>query len=1365
MHNLYATSAGFSLRTNGSLSFSFNDYSNLCNARFVENPLSCCSCCCCCSCCASATSSHRLSINPRILYGLRQSSLIQWSPSRRLVLGGGERRFSRFSGCDLDEGRYEGHCDYRERNVRDFAGFRRRSNGRFRCLVSEERNGRYQPDGVDYAEAVISLLCEEVGEEGLGIGERNRRSYKKMEGEKRKVYVSEFLSEKNKRVEGRQREKKGDECFSEKKKKKNRVEVEEGGEILCSECSRRKKNVVEEERVNRVDERKKREKRDGGAVLMERDSRSRYESVTAESKEDVYRRNEDNEASLRGEHCRGRTKSSSCSSYYSLSSGDMESELPDQDEHLVEESVSGYEKSRIEGRLSEGSKRHHDGMQEQEEVSELRNKTGRTNVDWDSRKTSEKKLAELSSEEIQSREKSSQKYSRMAKTHEKRRTSVHDHFDDREKKSAVGINLEQGTKKHYSQVDNQLIRHSDSRGKYRDETANIYSSTAEMTSQSQNQFSGREENLIVDVDTNLDTTEHREAIQRIAEEDLRRGSSYAMSEIQDIAEVRISTSNQQSDSRTKIQTEDRTSFQSSVQQTSEQHQQIDQRITAQIDLRRKSEHSSEISEINESSSTSKKAYISQSEIGRKKLEDKLTLASTTSTEAEEYFVADKKSRKRLETGKGSSSAGYGNSSEIVTSSQETSRQKMIEQESNITPVVRPIGEAKERHNETDETLKQIQSRRVAQKPDSPATSQQKAKEPSGSEASLILISQSREESIVVNEMNINTQAILMPPPSQLIARSCLREDPASGIVIQQVSGETSEHGSDVLYLPSGRVTNEVQDDQPAGEMDETYGESTSLTTQEDSLGSAHRLEQSSTHLVEEFMEKAKHEISTSETRIAHEYGEPTQDISDKRDTEDPKMEGHDGSRRSSGGSRAKGPSDQMWDEAGTSVQEPSEGEVPDQNSATENTVAKRTGRSLWNVMADIVQLRWSSRSQAPSSAARSGGRTSSGESASTEAWFSGREQDDNTLENPIREKTSRTQGGISYQSGSGKTSDQGQVNVPETMKSRDKARLPEGTSRSSLNKLDIVPASGGLSLSTTNENQEGDQLKVTPSSRQVAASSSTQPAGSLKSPVVEETSESASASATQSEPSGSGRKSGALKLRKFQRSAQVSRDRFDEWEEAYKVESEQRKMDEMFMREALLEAKKAADTWEVPVGAVLVQHGKVISRGYNLVEALRDSTAHAEMICIREGSNVLRSWRLADTTLYVTLEPCPMCAGAILQARINSLVWGAPNKLLGADGSWIRLFPGSSEGANDEEPSDKPPAPVHPFHPKMNIRRGVLEAECADAMQQFFQLRRKKKAAKDDDPPPPPPSCLPIAPHPSKLLTKMQDAFHITFCL
>ncbi|XP_071687283.1 uncharacterized protein [Rutidosis leptorrhynchoides] len=244
---------------------------------------------------------------------------------------------------------------------------------------------------------------------------------------------------------------------------------------------------------------------------------------------------------------------------------------------------------------------------------------------------------------------------------------------------------------------------------------------------------------------------------------------------------------------------------------------------------------------------------------------------------------------------------------------------------------------------------------------------------------------------------------------------------------------------------------------------------------------------------------------------------------------------------------------------------------------------------------------------------------------------------------------------------------------------------------------------------------------------------------------------------------------GELKKRKVVHKAEeICKDNFDEWEKAYNFEANQRKIDEMFMKEALLEAKKAADVWEVPVGAVLVKDGQIITRGHNLVEELRDSTAHAELICIRKASTNLQTWRLLDTTLYVTLEPCPMCAGAILQARIDRVVWGAPNKLLGADGSWIRLL-SDSNGASGSMETDMPPAPAHPFHPHISVTRGVLAVECAEVMQNFFRLRRSKKTGPTPAPEPLTPPSVTIShhdnPHHSNFLSKIHDAFKIIFCL
>jgi len=146
-----------------------------------------------------------------------------------------------------------------------------------------------------------------------------------------------------------------------------------------------------------------------------------------------------------------------------------------------------------------------------------------------------------------------------------------------------------------------------------------------------------------------------------------------------------------------------------------------------------------------------------------------------------------------------------------------------------------------------------------------------------------------------------------------------------------------------------------------------------------------------------------------------------------------------------------------------------------------------------------------------------------------------------------------------------------------------------------------------------------------------------------------------------------------------------------------------------FMKEALKEAKKAFERDEVPVGAVLVQNNKIIARGYNQVELLQDATAHAEMLCVTSGASHLGNWRLEKTTLYCTLEPCCMCAGAILYSRIDRLVWAAPDIRVGANGSWIDIF--SKE---------------HPIH-TLEIVSRVLEAEAADLMRRFFQEKRKKK--------------------------------------
>jgi tRNA(adenine34) deaminase len=148
--------------------------------------------------------------------------------------------------------------------------------------------------------------------------------------------------------------------------------------------------------------------------------------------------------------------------------------------------------------------------------------------------------------------------------------------------------------------------------------------------------------------------------------------------------------------------------------------------------------------------------------------------------------------------------------------------------------------------------------------------------------------------------------------------------------------------------------------------------------------------------------------------------------------------------------------------------------------------------------------------------------------------------------------------------------------------------------------------------------------------------------------------------------------------------------------------------DLFFMQKALKQAQLAYEEDEVPVGAVLVVNQKIVASGYNQVEKLCDPTAHAEILTLSSAPTVTGDWRLTEATLYCTLEPCSMCAGAILSARVKRLIWAAPDLRVGANGSWVDLFSGK-----------------HPFH-RVDVAHGLLEEESAFLMQEFFRGKRKK---------------------------------------
>ena len=149
---------------------------------------------------------------------------------------------------------------------------------------------------------------------------------------------------------------------------------------------------------------------------------------------------------------------------------------------------------------------------------------------------------------------------------------------------------------------------------------------------------------------------------------------------------------------------------------------------------------------------------------------------------------------------------------------------------------------------------------------------------------------------------------------------------------------------------------------------------------------------------------------------------------------------------------------------------------------------------------------------------------------------------------------------------------------------------------------------------------------------------------------------------------------------------------------------------EKFMKQSLKEAKKAYKKLEVPVGAIIVKDGKIIARAHNQKETKFDTTKHAEILAIQKASKKLGSWRLIDCDMYVTLEPCSMCAGAIINSRIKNVYIGASDEKTGAVGSVLYLF---------ED---------YKFNHKVNFEKGILEEDCKKVLQDFFKELRKIKS-------------------------------------
>ncbi|XP_074336654.1 uncharacterized protein LOC141673817 [Apium graveolens] len=1484
MYNCYVTSS-VSVRCKGSFSYSYVDDYSCDNRCYVNQSLVANSCCC--GACCGASSLYRVPVSNAFLCGQRQSSLIQFAPSRRLVLGGLNTGFLRLPVCD-----FSGNVGFRKSC--GFGGFSRvpvcddgRSGDYRKRRVFEERGfvgrlgkGMYGCN-VDDAEVILDLLTEEVDEECLGVRKRNVRRVRLEEIEDgERGSSSSFVKRRTKDVKSGVRKgilKREEEFLKLQSREEDAREKEERRREKRESFSRgeRRSRLMSESDTRQTEGR-----RQGSRETFSRgESRSSLRSES-DARQKEERRQESRETIFGGDsRSRLRSQSSGGTSYYSVSdSGEFEDERKVQAKHVgfVGESSSGHgrdhRESSYDREVTEDVYRKRVYDEEQKvfldkgyDSNSLYSEAG--GVDYNLRKKSEKKLdAELIE---QTKYRNNSRLSDFRESGNEKSFDVLKQYDNRKEMSSSVENVD-ATRQQYRHTNQQVGVLPESRTKYKQfsEFPDIHDTAVQTASVSQIQYSGKKEGL--HGSSNFVQNTARE--QLITDSLLTREEEYRRdyqrhdksSEIQEINREAL-ISQRQSETRMKNLRDDETLVPISVDNSIEQHGQAGQHKTIQIGS------SGEIQQPTGISNT-QNINIQNTFISQNKSDSRIRIESLES-EGTSYPEATRR------TGSMKEPQSFPSQTDAEVASSSGRRRGSQER---YSPVVKL--DDKSKYNLIDDRVMRRGAPRETQRPTKMTSSR---------------VEMSKETFNSSSSFRLGSQVDLDPSNNTSSSSTARARQPTGWHGTDDSHSENFGSGSSTIYMPALDNSPDTQHEVLGGSRSGTHNSMVKSLTHEDAIGSAARMQRSSTEFVGDFVDELRHEVSTSEVKkertnqgkLVHESESNKQKGSGLHSSGDYEQKDHDPMDMSQG-SGAKGPSDEMWDVTGPSIQEFSKTEdLPEVTTTSETSGVKRSGRSMWNVISDIVRLRWASNSETNN--LRAGGKSSSGQSTSTDAWFSGHEPDENNDENNTQGRETVLQESSSVdqkQYGGFHALNQGELFGFK--RSKDKIEVAEsGVPFSSVN--ESVSSQGNLSLDvkeTVGKHSEGTSGIVKPESAPMMPSKSmkasppavheisepesllplhassartyphivqevSEPKSSLplpamrmrrSTPVVQEISEAGEADASgggtvalsaqqgsinvtessvsegrtgemkqkkfqrtnqvlrdRSTPtaqeiseagkenaSGSGTiglsgqsgsgdateilisegKTGEMKQRKFQRAKQVLKDRFDEWEEAYIFETEQRKNDETFMREALIEAKKAADVWEVPVGAVLVQHGKIIARGYNLVEELRDSTAHAEMICIREASNILRSWRLADTTLYVTLEPCPMCAGAILQARIDTIVWGAPNKLLGADGSWIRLFPGGGEGHSVSETADKAATPVHPFHPNIKLRRGVLASECSDVMQQFFQLRRKKKDKKPDKKPDsptetPPPSCLPISTRPSKLLTKMHDAFHIMFCL
>jgi len=1086
---------------------------------------------------------------------LRQSALLQLSATRRLILGGGDHYLSRLPAYGFLRDCQELNSSVNEKTVRNIS--RRSIKGRSIRATRQKGRTVSRSFGSDDVEAVLSLLNEEADKEAAICS-------------------------------------KCKDAFSSKRM--------EAGKAI--------KNVRREGHLN-SGEKVKTEK----AVDLKQ-----HQSSTIELRKEYEKLSKEREAFSKSENYRKRRDVSSGSSYYSLSSGDFGSELEVQDEIGLEELSLEYEKGEANGveeqvkeQVKEEFNRQGNDSKKLLGVSNKEKFLFGEDVDWNLRKKSEKKLTQGTLRNTESTREQQDLHLRGFITHEsghKRSSISENQVHSEEDKSSFVDYLDKKTDKSYLQTVNRRkhqsidVQESDRNeveknllsqkefsvreGKLEiseiplKETTGAHekivgstSTTGKEILKSKKAFSGREGNLAISETFLQETNDaYKKAVGSLStsQKDLIDRSSHKYT-------GNLRTEDGEGTSSTKMKGMELTNVLSSVQGVEEQQHQKGEKIIAQANAEDTS--------------------ILKSRTRLKNMGENLYI---TSDSRGTWLQTDKRTTQSFQHRKGSElvstlSEGYASDEKQVSSSQKAYEKVRFIPKSKPTSVVR----TRESSSQTDERIANFELTRVDQRSCNLSISDETtSREESSLQGSLDFVS-GYGKHVMLAAGEERSSATMSTPSSSEVGGGSTHVELTAGIASPNVFLETSKSGSSAWYDNSGR----------------------SSALHPDALGSADLSEKSSRQFVDEFAERISQEVTTSKaqemevtgTKLTLEVGGNQTYSSRQQGTKnDVQSKEHDSSY-SSGYPGTKGPSDEMWNVTEPSIEQDLVAKETEISKENGKTIVTRSGRSLWGIISDVLRLRWGSRAGSSTSAGRSAERNSPNKSES-DTWFSGQEHEETTKTNVIDETSVLPQAMTSDKLKPGRHYAPSKVEVYDNKLKDTGKHLEIGSSSS--NTLESGSMSVGASYTygevNASWNEDNKDLKATtsrtpnvelpisipargpPIAEEIVSIGGSDMSGGaeLVVPIKD------SVAPLQSELSGSERKDVELKQRKLQRNKQVLKDRFDDWEEAYQRELEQRRIDEMFMKEALLEAKKAADTWEVPVGAVLVQHGKIIARGCNL---------------------------------------------------------------------------------------------------------------------------------------------------------------------